>query len=163
MNRAIIYFMSLSYYLSTVTITAVKWWWRVWNFGWKETTRIFTWFFVILYTMNSFVEKRSSFPLENEFTDFHWWWAQKSGNGVHLIKRFELFSTFAVISWYQCMKLDDDHAGCLLNERADELADLGALSGEEQIFPGPLKHGTLWLRARVSLRDRVRSEQLPSR
>jgi ribonuclease HI len=52
------------------------------------------------------------------------------------------------------------HAGCLLNERADALADLGALSEEEQIFPGPSKYGTLWLRARASWRDRVRSEQL---
>ena len=53
------------------------------------------------------------------------------------------------------------HAGCLLNERADALADLGAASDEEQIFPGPSKYGTLWLRSRVSWRDRVRSEQLP--
>ena len=52
------------------------------------------------------------------------------------------------------------HAGCLLNERADALADLGAASDEEQIFPGPSKYGTLWLCARASWRDRVRSEQL---
>ena len=53
------------------------------------------------------------------------------------------------------------HTGCLLNERADVLADLGAASDDEQIFPGPSKYGTLWLRSRVSWRDRVRSEQLP--
>ena len=52
------------------------------------------------------------------------------------------------------------HAGCLLNERADALADLGAASDEEQIFPGPSKYGTLWLRSRVSWRDRIRSKQL---
>ena len=52
------------------------------------------------------------------------------------------------------------HAGCLLIERAHALADLGALSEEEQTFPGPSKYGTLWLRARESWRDRVRSEQL---
>ena len=52
------------------------------------------------------------------------------------------------------------HAGCLLNERADALADLGAASDEEQIFPGPSKYGTLCLRSRASWRDRVRSERL---
>ena len=52
------------------------------------------------------------------------------------------------------------HAGCLLNERADALADLGAASDEGQIFPGPSKYGTLWLPARASLRNRVGSEQL---
>ena len=53
------------------------------------------------------------------------------------------------------------HAGCLQNERADALADLGTVSEEEPIFPGPSKYGTLWLRVRASWRDKVRSEQLP--
>jgi hypothetical protein len=37
------------------------------------------------------------------------------------------------------LKKVKSHAGCLLNERANALADLGALSEEEQIFPGPSK------------------------
>ena len=52
------------------------------------------------------------------------------------------------------------HAGCLLNERADELADQGLKSPVEKLFPGPSKYGTLWLRIRDSWRHRVKSEQL---
>ena len=52
------------------------------------------------------------------------------------------------------------HAGCLLNERADELAELGVKSEDEQISPGPSKHGSVWLRIRESWRHRVRSEKL---
>ena len=51
------------------------------------------------------------------------------------------------------------HAGCLLNERADALADKGVTSEDEQICPGPSKFGTIWLRIRESWRSRVRKEQ----
>ena len=52
------------------------------------------------------------------------------------------------------------HAGCLLNERADELAERGLSSQDEQLSPGPSKYGTLWLRIRSSWRRRVQSEQI---
>ena len=74
----------------------------------KRTTKIVTLFFVMVYMMDSFVENISSFPLGNQFPNFHGRWAEKSGNGVQLIKEIELCSDFSVISWYQCMKLDDD-------------------------------------------------------
>jgi hypothetical protein len=51
------------------------------------------------------------------------------------------------------------HAGCLLNEQADALAEMG-VTIHEQIFPGPSKYGIIWLRIRESWRNRVRSEQL---
>ncbi len=50
------------------------------------------------------------------------------------------------------------HAGCLLNERADELADIGVKSEVEPISPGPSKHGSVWLRIRESWRQRVCAE-----
>jgi ribonuclease HI len=52
------------------------------------------------------------------------------------------------------------HAGCLLNERADALAERGVTSEDGQICPGPSKFGTIWLRIRESWRSRVRTEQL---
>jgi ribonuclease HI len=52
------------------------------------------------------------------------------------------------------------HAGCLLNERADELADIGVKSEVEPISPGPSKHGSVWLRIRESWRQRVCAEKL---
>ena len=55
------------------------------------------------------------------------------------------------------------HAGCRLNEIADELADLGLKSREEQLFPGPAKYGTLWLRIRKSWRQRVMEENFSQR
>ncbi len=52
------------------------------------------------------------------------------------------------------------HADCLLNERADALAERGVTSEDEQICPGPSKFGTIWFRIRESWRTRVRTEQL---
>ena len=45
------------------------------------------------------------------------------------------------------------HAGCQLNERADELADQGRASDEEPVLPGPQKYGSLLLRVRTSMRN----------
>ena len=87
--------------------SAVTWGWRNLDLVWKKTTTIVTWFFVMLYMMNSFVENKGSFP-GNQFPNFHWRWAEKSGNGVQLIKEIESCSDFSVVSWYQCMKLDDE-------------------------------------------------------
>ncbi len=54
----------------------------------------------------------------------------------------------------------ESHAGCLLNGLADELAERGVTSENEQICPGPSKVGTIWLRIRESWWTRVRTEQL---
>jgi hypothetical protein len=45
------------------------------------------------------------------------------------------------------------HTGCLLNERADELAELGRQAETLEICPGPQKHGSFWLRIRPAVRD----------
>ena len=37
------------------------------------------------------------------------------------------------------------HTGCLLNERADEYAELGLLAEGPELCPGPQKYGSLWL------------------
>ena len=44
------------------------------------------------------------------------------------------------------------HTGCLLNERADELAELGRTAEGPEICPGPQKYGSLWLRVRPEIR-----------
>ena len=52
------------------------------------------------------------------------------------------------------------HAGCRLNELADELAELGLKSRTDLLYPGPAKYGTLWLRIRNSWRQRAVAESL---
>jgi hypothetical protein len=52
------------------------------------------------------------------------------------------------------------HAGCLLNERADALAERRVTLEDEQTCPGPSKLGTIWLSIRESWRTRVRIEKL---
>ena len=44
------------------------------------------------------------------------------------------------------------HTGCLLNERADELAELGRTAEGPEICPGPQKYGSFWLRVRPETR-----------
>ena len=43
--------------------------------------------------------------------------------------------------------------GCLMNERADELAELGRAEAEPVLCPGQQKYGIFWLRIRSSTRD----------
>ena len=50
------------------------------------------------------------------------------------------------------------HSGCLLNERADACAAHGITVDEEEVFPGPTKYGSLSLRIRQSLRERVEAD-----
>ena len=44
------------------------------------------------------------------------------------------------------------HTGCLLNERADEQAELGRTAEGPEICPGPQKYGSFWLRVRQEIR-----------
>ncbi len=44
------------------------------------------------------------------------------------------------------------HTGCLLNERADELAERGRTAEGPEICPGPQKYGFFWLRVRQEIR-----------
>ena len=44
------------------------------------------------------------------------------------------------------------HTGCLLNERADELAELGRTAEGPELCPGPQKYGSFWLRVRPETR-----------
>ncbi len=37
------------------------------------------------------------------------------------------------------------HTGCLLNERADELAELGRQAENPEMCPGSQKYGSFWL------------------
>jgi ribonuclease HI len=45
------------------------------------------------------------------------------------------------------------HSGCLLNERADEQADLGRSADCSLLCPGPRKHSSLWLRIAPIVRE----------
>ena len=45
------------------------------------------------------------------------------------------------------------HTGCLLNERADEYAELGRTAEGPEICPGPQKYGSLWLRVKPIVRE----------
>ena len=45
------------------------------------------------------------------------------------------------------------HTGCLMNERADELAELGRVEEEPVLCPGPQKYGSFWLKIRPSTRE----------
>ena len=53
------------------------------------------------------------------------------------------------------------HAGCFLNEMADERAEKGRLSDAASIFPGPNKYGSLQLRIKSSFRAQVAEDKLP--
>ena len=44
------------------------------------------------------------------------------------------------------------HTGCLLNERADERAELGYSAEAPEICPGPRKYGSVWLGVRSHVR-----------
>ena len=50
------------------------------------------------------------------------------------------------------------HTGCLLNERADELAELGRTGEGPEICPGPKKYGSFWLRVRQETRRLASAE-----
>ena len=52
------------------------------------------------------------------------------------------------------------HAGCQLNEMADELADKGCTFDEETVFPGPQKYGSL-LSMRTLIDDENTGHLLP--
>ena len=52
------------------------------------------------------------------------------------------------------------HAGCFLNEMADERAEKGRLSDAAPIFPGPNKYGSLQLRIKASFRVRMAVDKL---
>jgi ribonuclease HI len=45
------------------------------------------------------------------------------------------------------------HTGCLQNERADERAELGYVSEEQELCPGPQKYGSFWLRILPNVRQ----------
>jgi hypothetical protein len=45
------------------------------------------------------------------------------------------------------------HTGCLMNERADEQAELGRMAEGPDICPGPQKYGSFWLRVRPAVRE----------
>ena len=45
------------------------------------------------------------------------------------------------------------HSGCLMNERADELAEQGRREEDPVLCPGPQKYGSFWLRVRPSTRE----------
>ncbi len=45
------------------------------------------------------------------------------------------------------------HTGCLLNEHADELAELGPQAEEPEICPGPQKYVSFWLQVRPTTRS----------
>ena len=53
------------------------------------------------------------------------------------------------------------HTGCLMNERADELAELGRKTDGPEICPGPQKYGSFWLRARPAVRELAESSGKP--
>ena len=45
------------------------------------------------------------------------------------------------------------HKGCLLNERADEYAELGRSAEGPELCPGPQKYGSLWLLVKPIVRE----------
>ena len=54
------------------------------------------------------------------------------------------------------------HAGCFLNEMADERAEKGSLSEAVPIYPGSNKYGAFQLRIKASLRAQVAEDRLTS-
>ena len=52
------------------------------------------------------------------------------------------------------------HSGCLMNELADEQAELGRMT-EHEICPGPQKYGSFWLRVRPAVRELAESSGKP--
>jgi hypothetical protein len=55
------------------------------------------------------------------------------------------------------------HAGCLMNERADEQAEDGRTADHPELCPGPRKLGSFWLRVRETVREQAVAcnKQLP--
>ena len=45
------------------------------------------------------------------------------------------------------------HTRCLINERADEQAELGRADDGPDICPGPQNYGSFWLRVRPTVRE----------
>ena len=56
------------------------------------------------------------------------------------------------MGWQHHTAESQSHTGCLLNERADELAELGSTAEGPEICPGPQKYGSFWLRVRPETR-----------
>ena len=56
------------------------------------------------------------------------------------------------------LKKINGHAGCFLNELADESADRGYAVEDPPLCPGPQKYGSLWLRIRQSLHASVEAK-----
>ncbi len=52
------------------------------------------------------------------------------------------------------------HTGCLLNERTDELAELGRQAENPEICPGSQKYGSFWLWTRPVVREYARETVL---
>jgi hypothetical protein len=52
------------------------------------------------------------------------------------------------------------HSGCLMNELADEQAELGRMT-EHEICPAPQKYGSFWLRVRPAVRELAESSGNP--
>jgi hypothetical protein len=48
-----------------------------------------------------------------------------------------------------------------MNERADELAELGRKTEGPEICPGPQKYGSFWLRTRPAVRELAESSGKP--
>ena len=55
------------------------------------------------------------------------------------------------------------HSGCMMNERADELAEAGRTSDLPELCPGPQKYGSFWLRIKPIVRTQAAEckKQLP--
>jgi hypothetical protein len=55
------------------------------------------------------------------------------------------------------------HAGCLMNERADEQAEDGRKADHPELCPGPQKLGSFWLRIQDQVRKQAAkcTKQLP--
>ena len=47
------------------------------------------------------------------------------------------------------------HTGCLMNERADELAEIGRMVDMPELCPGPQKYGSFWLRIKPIVRTQA--------
>ena len=56
---------------------------------------------------------------------------------------------------------ENQHAGCMLNELADERAGRGYAAEGPPLCPGPQKYGSLWLRIRQSLQTKADSKLRP--
>jgi hypothetical protein len=53
------------------------------------------------------------------------------------------------------------HTGCLLNERADEYAELSQSAEGPELCPCPQKYGSLWLRVKPIVREFAQQNKKP--